>query len=239
MDKISKVCGKELMKALVLLSGGLDSTTCLAMVIDKYGKENVIALSLYYGQKHSKELECAKKISKHYGVKHIKFDVSKIFESSNCSLLASSTNQIPEKSYDEQLKETNGQPVTTYVPFRNGLFLSIAASIAISNECEYIFYAAHRDDAAGNAYPDCSEQFNNAMTEAIKLGSGDKITVCDPFIDKTKADIVKLGTELKVPYELTWSCYNGGEKPCGKCGTCIDRAKAFEINGIKDPLKYN
>lgn len=238
MDKISEVCGEEFMKAIVLFSGGLDSTTCLAMVIDKYGKENVIALSLYYGQKHSKELECAKKISKHYGVKHIKFDVSKIFESSNCSLLASSTNQIPEKSYDEQLKETNGQPVTTYVPFRNGLFLSIAASIAISNNCEEIYYATHKDDAAGNAYPDCSTDFNNTISKAIFIGSGNAVNVKAPFINMNKADIVKQGLSLKVPYEMTWSCYNGKKKPCGKCGTCIDRIKAFEINGVKDPLKY-
>ena len=226
------------MKAIVLFSGGLDSTTCLAMVIDKYGKENVIALSLYYGQKHSKELECAKKISKHYGVKHIKFDVSKIFESSNCSLLTDSTERIPEKSYDEQLKETNGQPVTTYVPFRNGLFLSIAASIAISNDCQEIYYAAHKDDAAGNAYPDCSADFNKTISKAIFIGSGNAVNVKAPFISINKADIVKQGLSLKVPYEMTWSCYNGKEKPCGKCGTCIDRIKAFELNGVKDPLEY-
>lgn len=224
------------MKAIVLFSGGLDSTTCLAVVIDKYGKENVIALSLYYGQKHSKELECAEKISKHYGVKHIKFDVSKIFESSNCSLLTDSTKRIPEKSYDEQLKETNGQPVTTYVPFRNGLFLSIAASIAISNNCQEIYYAAHKDDAAGNAYPDCSTNFNKTISKAIFIGSGNAVNVKAPFININKADIVKQGLRLKVPYEKTWSCYNGGKKPCGKCGTCLDRIKAFELNGLVDPL---
>lgn len=226
------------MKAIVLFSGGLDSTTCLAMVIDKYGKENVIALSLYYGQKHSKELECAEKISKHYGVNHIKFDVSKIFESSNCSLLTSSTNQIPEKSYDEQLKETKGQPVTTYVPYRNGLFLSIAASIAISNDCQEIYYAAHKDDAAGNAYPDCSADFNETISKAIFIGSGNAVNVKVPFINMNKADIVKQGLKIGVPYEMTWSCYNGKEKPCGKCGTCLDRIKAFETNETKDPLQY-
>lgn len=236
MDKISEMGRETSMKSLILLSGGLDSSTCLAYAVDKFGAENTMALSLYYAQKHKRELKSAEKIATYYGVKHIQFDVAQIFEDTKCSLIEGN-DVVPDKSYAEQLQETDGQPVSTYVPFRNGLFLSIAASIAISNECEYIYYAAHRDDAAGNAYPDCSEQFNNAMTEAIKLGSGDKITVCDPFIDKTKADIVKLGTELKVPYELTWSCYNGGEKPCGKCGTCIDRAKAFEINGIKDPLE--
>lgn len=237
MDKISEMGRETSMKSLILLSGGLDSSTCLAYAVDKFGAENTMALSLYYAQKHKRELKSAEKIATYYGVKHIQFDVAQIFEGTKCSLIEGN-DVVPDKSYAEQLQETDGQPVSTYVPFRNGLFLSIAASIAISNECEYIYYAAHRDDAAGNAYPDCSEQFNNAMTEAIKLGSGDKITVCDPFIDKTKADIVKLGTELKVPYELTWSCYNGEDKPCGKCGTCIDRIKAFKINGTADPLKY-
>lgn len=239
MDKISEMGGEELMKAIVLFSGGLDSTTCLAMVIDKYGKENVIALSLHYGQKHSKEIDCSKKIANYYGVKHITFDVSKFFENSNCSLLMASSEEVPEKSYNEQLAETRGKPVTTYVPYRNGMFLSIAASMAISNGCQEIYYAAHKDDAAGNAYPDCSIEFHTAMTKAIEIGSDKAVTICDPFIDKTKADIVKIGTELKVPYEMTWSCYNGKEKPCGKCGTCIDRIKAFELNGVKDPLKYN
>lgn len=227
------------MKAIVLFSGGLDSTTCLAMVVDKYGKENVIALSLHYGQKHSKEIDCSKKIANYYGVKHITFDVSKFFENSNCSLLMASSEEVPEKSYNEQLAETRGKPVTTYVPYRNGMFLSIAASIAISNDCQEIYYAAHKDDAAGNAYPDCSTDFNNTISKAIFIGSGNAVNVKAPFININKADIVKQGLSLKVPYEMTWSCYKGGDKPCGRCGTCIDRIKAFELNGIKDPLKYN
>lgn len=227
------------MKAIVLFSGGLDSTTCLAMVIDKYGKENVIALSLHYGQKHSKEIDCSKKIANYYGVKHITFDVSKFFKNSNCSLLMASSEEVPEKSYNEQLAETRGKPVTTYVPYRNGMFLSIAASMAISNGCQEIYYAAHKDDAAGNAYPDCSTDFNNTISKAIFIGSGNAVNVKAPFININKADIVKQGLSLKVPYEMTWSCYKGGDKPCGRCGTCIDRIKAFELNGIKDPLKYN
>ena len=136
------------------------------------------------------------------------------------------------ESYKEQLDKTGGNPVSTYVPFRNGLFLSAAASIALSKECSYIYYGAHKDDAAGNAYPDCSEVFNNAINTAIYEGSGRQLKVIAPFITSTKADIVKKGIELKVPYEKTWSCYFGGENPCGKCGTCLDRKKAFEINGL-------
>ena len=146
-----------------------------------------------------------------------------------------SSEEIPHESYAKQLEDTNGTPVSTYVPFRNGLFLSSAASIALSRECSVIYYGAHSDDAAGNAYPDCSEAFNNAMNTAIYEGSGKQLEIKAPFVGMTKAGVVKLGMELKVPYELTWSCYEGGEKPCGKCGTCIDRAKAFEQNGIADP----
>ena len=224
------------MKAVVLFSGGLDSSTCLAIAVGRYGAENVLALSLSYGQKHEKEIESARNVAKYYGVKHIEFDVESIFKSSNCSLLKHSSEDIPEESYAEQIKKGTGKPVSTYVPFRNGLFLSIAASIAISEECREIFYGAHGDDAAGNAYPDCSETFNEYIGKAIFEGSGKSVTITAPFIGKNKADVVAEGLRLNVPYELTWSCYEGGDKPCGKCGTCIDRAKAFEANGAKDPL---
>ncbi len=223
------------MKALVLFSGGVDSTTCLGMAIEKYGKENVYTLSVSYGQKHNKEIESADKIARYYGVEHYYLDLAKIFEYSDCSLLKHSGQDIPADSYAEQLKKTGGAPVSTYVPFRNGLFLSSAASFAISKGCDVIYYGAHSDDAAGNAYPDCSEEFNRAMNEAIYLGSGKSLRIEAPFVNWTKADVVKKGLELKVPYQYSWSCYEGGDKPCGKCGTCIDRAKAFEKNGVTDP----
>lgn len=225
------------MKALVLFSGGVDSTTALALAVSRYGKENVIALSVSYGQKHTKEIECARKIAAYYGVEQLYLDLAKIFQYSNCSLLQQSTEDIPEESYAEQIEKTGGTaPVSTYVPFRNGLFLASAASIALSRECEVIFYGAHADDAAGCAYPDCSGVFNDAMNAAIYEGSGRQLHIEAPFVSWSKAQVVKLGLELGVPYELTWSCYAGGEVPCGKCGTCIDRARAFEENGVKDPL---
>ena len=224
------------MKVLVLISGGVDSTTCLAMMVEKYGKENVEALSMYYGQKHKKELECARKIAKYYDVSYQELDLSLIFASSNCSLLEHSGEEIPHSSYKEQIDKSGKKPVSTYVPFRNGLFLSCAASIAISKDCELIYYGAHSDDAAGNAYPDCSLAFEHAMNEAIYEGSGHQLRIEAPFVSWTKKDVVKKGLELKVPYELTWSCYEGGDKPCCVCGTCIDRIKAFELNGVKDPI---
>ncbi|NCB93376.1 MAG: 7-cyano-7-deazaguanine synthase QueC [Clostridia bacterium] len=223
------------MKAMVLFSGGVDSTTCLGIAVNKYGAENVVALSISYGQKHQKEIECANKIAEYYGVEHLYLDLAKIFQYSDCSLLMHSDKEIPEEAYSEQIKKTNGTPVSTYVPFRNGLFLSSAASIALSKECDVIYYGAHSDDAAGSAYPDCSDAFNNAINEAIYVGSGNQLKVEAPFINLTKAEVVKIGLDLKVPYEYTWSCYEGEDKPCGKCGTCIDRAMAFELNGVKDP----
>lgn len=224
------------MKAMVLFSGGVDSTTCLARAVKKHGAENVIALSVYYGQKHTKEIECAEKLVKYYGVKWQTLDLSKIFADSNCSLLKGSDEEIPEGTYAEQLEHSGSGVVSTYVPFRNGLFLSSAASIALSHGCSVIYYGPHADDAAGNAYPDCTPVFNNAMSTAIYEGSGRQLRVEAPFVEMAKKDIVRLGLELQVPYEMTWSCYEGGEKPCGKCGTCIDRIEAFKANGAVDPI---
>lgn len=223
------------MKALVLFSGGVDSTTCLGMAVNQYGRENVIALSVSYGQKHTKEIDCSRAIAKHYQVEHLYLDLAKIFAYSDCSLLSHSNQDIPTDSYAKQLQEADGKPVSTYVPFRNGLFLSSAASIALSKDCSVIYYGAHSDDAAGNAYPDCSDAFNKAMNDAIFIGSGNQLRVEAPFVSLTKAEIVKVGLELAVPYELTWSCYEGKDRPCGVCGTCIDRAQAFAQNGVKDP----
>ena len=198
------------MKALVLFSGGLDSTTCLALAIDKYGKDEVLALSISYGQKHQKEIEAARAVASYYGVKLQTLDLAELFADSDCSLLRGSDAEIPKETYAEQLAQTDGKPVSTYVPFRNGLFLSSAASIALSHGCEVIYYGAHSDDAAGNAYPDCSEDFNNAMNTAIFLGSGKQLSIEAPFVSKTKADVVA-------------------------CGTCRDRAAAFAANGVADP----
>lgn len=224
------------MEAMVLFSGGVDSTTCLAQAVKKHGAENVLALSINYGQKHNKEIESAERLVKYYGVKWQTLDLSLIFADSNCSLLKGSDDEIPKESYSEQLEKTNGAPVSTYVPFRNGLFLASAASIALSHECKVIYYGPHADDAAGNAYPDCSAVFNDAMAKAVYEGSGKQVRIEAPFVNMTKKDIVKLGIELDVPYELTWSCYEGNATPCGICGTCRDRIEAFKANGITDPL---
>lgn len=226
------------MKALVLVSGGVDSTTCLGMAVKEYGQENVIGLSIFYGQRHDKEIKAADAVCDFYKVEHITLDLSTMFQFSDCTLLQHSDGEIPEESYAEQLSKTDGKPVSTYVPFRNGLFLSSASAIALSKGCSKIYYGAHSDDAAGNAYPDCSEAFNKAMNTAIYEGSGKQLEIVAPFISFNKSQVVKKGLEIGVPYELTWSCYEGHEKACGKCGTCIDRKAAFELNGVKDPIEY-
>ncbi len=224
------------MKVMVLSSGGVDSSTCLGLAVKEYGSENVVALSIFYGQKHYKEIEASDSVAKYYGVEHIKLDLSTIFDFSDCSLLAHSDNEIPKESYAEQIKKTAGKPVSTYVPFRNGLFISSAASIALSKGCSKIYYGAHADDSAGNAYPDCSSVFNDAMNKAVYEGSGRQLEIAAPFVGLNKSQVIKKGLEIGVPYKLTWSCYEGGDKPCGVCGTCIDRMKAFEANGVKDPI---
>lgn len=224
------------MKALVLFSGGVDSSTCLALAVQKYGTENVVALSVSYGQKHTKEIKAADAVADFYGVQHIKLDLSTIFKYSDCSLLEQSDKEIPHESYAEQLKKTDGSPVSTYVPFRNGLFIAAAASVALSKGCGVILYGAHADDSAGNAYPDCSPAFNEAMNRAVWEGSGGQVKIEAPFVGMNKSQVVKTGLELGVPYDLTWSCYEGGDVPCGVCGTCRDRLAAFEENGVTDLL---
>ena len=224
------------MKAVVLSSGGLDSTTCLAMAVKKFGSENVVTVSIFYGQRHAKELESAKKVADYYKVAHYEFDAAAIMKFSSSALLNSSTENLEKNSYGEQVKKN--PRIATYVPFRNGLMISMAASFAdglFSGEDTEIFVGVHQDDAAVNAYADCSEKFISAIGEAVEVGTYGKIKIVAPFVGKTKADVVKIGLELKVPYELTWSCYERGEVPCGKCATCIDRAKAFELNNVADP----
>lgn len=225
-------------KALVLSSGGVDSTTCVGIAVNEVGSENVSTVSVFYGQKHNKELECAEKVAEFYNVKHYVLDLSNVLQYSNCSLMKNSTEEIPMMSYADQIKKNGEGKVSTYVPFRNGLMLSAVAALAQSiypNDDVDIYLGAHADDAAGRAYADCSEEFTSAMNTAIVIGTYGKVRVVAPLVNLNKAGVVKLGLSIDVPYKYTWSCYSGGDKPCGHCGTCIDRAKAFEANGISDP----
>lgn len=228
-------------KAVVLNSGGVDSTTCVGLAVEKYGKDNVSTLSVFYGQKHDKELECAKKIAAHYEVAHYEVDLSAVMQFSNCPLLSQSTEAIRHESYAEQIAKDGEGMVRTYVPFRNGLLLSSVTALAVSlypdDEVE-VYYGAHADDAAGRAYADCSPEFADAMNRAINIGTYEKVTLAAPLINMNKGEVVKTGLAIGVPYHLTTSCYEGREKACGTCGTCIDRINAFKVNGVEDPIEY-
>lgn len=228
-------------KAMVLLSGGLDSATCLGIAVTQFGADNVVAVSAQYGQKHIHEVSCADDLAHYYNVRHEFLHLSNIYQFSNCSLLSSSTESVPDGSYEEQQKSSNNDKVSTYVPFRNGVLLSAVAALAQSiypdDEVD-VYIGIHKDDAAGNAYADCSVEFADAISEAISIGTYRKVRIVSPLVNMNKAQVVKKGMELGVPYRLTTSCYKGGEKACGKCGTCIDRINAFKANRIADPIEY-
>lgn len=228
-------------KALILSSGGVDSTTCIGIALTKHQPNDVATVSIEYGQKHQTELESAVKIAEHYHVKHYTLNLTDILKYSNCPLLQNSTASIPEKSYADQIAENGEGMVATYVPFRNGLMLSSVAALAMSlfpEDDVDIYIGAHADDAAGSAYADCSPEFVAAMSAAILIGTYNKVHIIAPLVNMNKAEVVKTGLALNVPYELTYSCYRGGAKACGRCGTCIDRLQAFASNGVKDPIEY-
>lgn len=225
------------MKSVVLLSGGVDSATCLAIEVDKWGAKNVHAVAFNYGQKHEAELENAANVAMFYGVKFSVLEIdSKIYSNSNSSLLKGKGEISHGKTYAEILAEK--EVVDTYVPFRNGLMLSQAAAYAYSVGADIVVYGAHADDAAGDAYPDCTPEFYGFMDKAIYYGTGKKVHLQAPLLTLSKSQVVKWGLELDVPYFLTRSCYENSDESCGTCATCIDRQKAFAENGMTDPIHY-
>ena len=226
------------MKKVVLLSGGVDSTTCLALAVSRYGANNVTALTFLYGQKHANEIENARKVAEHFSVKLVEAHVdSEIFQGSSSTLLKGN-GEISHKSYAELIAEDGEGTVDTYVPFRNGLMLSQAAALAYSLGADEVWYGAHSDDAAGSAYPDCTPEFYESMDKAIFHGTGHKVHLLAPLLNLNKAQVVAAGLKVKAPYELTRSCYEGHEYACGKCATCIDRLNAFGQNLVDDLIQY-
>ena len=215
--------------AVVLLSGGIDSTTLLYLVARTYGVEAVEALSLHYGQRHSKELRCAELTCKNLGVRHTVVDVSGIRKLLKGSALTDDI-EVPEGHYsDETMK-------VTVVPNRNMILLSLAMAKAISSAAGAVFYAAHAGDHL--IYPDCRPEFLRAIREVAKVADFHQVKIYTPFLEWRKDRIVRLGMALGVDYSLTWSCYKGQEKACGKCGTCVERLEAFSLVGVKDPIEY-
>ena len=172
------------------------------------------------------ELEAARKIAAYYKVPHQILEVSSVFSGSKSSLNAENDIEVSTGDYATQTE------ANTEVEFRNGIFISILAGIAMQKGASEIYFGAHLDDS-GVIYPDCSPEFIEAMNQAVQLGSGGKVRLTAPFGQVKKQDIVAKGVELGVPYALTYSCYNGVYPPCGKCGTCIDRNKAFLANGLE------
>ncbi len=219
-------------KAVVMLSGGMDSAVCAAIIKQK-GYE-IAALHLNYGQKtQSKELECFRRLSDHYNaVEKLVVDVSHLSKIGGSSL---TDEKIPvEKSSSGQKDEIP----SSYVPFRNGNILAIAASWAEVIGADVLVIGAMQLDYSG--YPDCREEFFDAMEKAINLGTKPEtnLKILTPIINFTKADVVRKGVELGVPFEYTWSCYSDSDEACGKCDSCVLRLKGFEEAGVEDPIEY-
>lgn len=221
------------MKAVVLLSGGLDSSTCLGMAVDAYGPSQVTAISVEYGQRHQAELTHAASVAQHYRVSHQVVVVPRIFGAGGSSLIVGGPD-LPAASYS-QLPEGKSP---AYVPFRNGVLLSVATAVADTLEADFVYFGAHREDGDRWAYPDCTPEFIGAMANAIHVGTYFKTRLLTPLEWMKKADVVAAGTKLGVPYGLTMSCYAGEEPACGTCPTCRSRYAAFVANGLLDPVPY-
>ncbi len=222
-------------KAVCLLSGGLDS--CVTAYIAKNMDYKIYALSFTYGQRHSRELESAKKIASSIPVeKHIIFDIN-LSQFGGSSLLNTFKDSIP----NHPLEEIGREIPPTYVPARNTIFLSIALAYAETIDAETIFIGVNATDYSG--YPDCRPEYIEAYQNMANLATkkaveGHPIKIETPLINLSKADIIRRGVELKAPFHLTWSCYRGGTKACGRCDSCLLRLKGFKEAGVKDPISY-
>lgn len=212
--------------SIIILSGGMDSVTLLHA-----RKDNIaLAVTFDYGSNHAaREIECARWHCQLLGIEHIIIPLEFMHQYFNSSLL-SGGDAIPEGHYaDENMK-------STVVPFRNGIMLSIACGLAESRGLKYVYIANHSGDHA--IYPDCRATFIESMSEAMAYGTYEHIKIAAPFTNLTKGDIAHIGAELGVDYTHTYSCYKGGERHCGKCGTCVERKEAFADAGVEDPTEY-
>lgn len=217
-------------KAVVLVSGGIDSSVLLYSLVANY---ECYPFTIDYGQKHHKEIVAARNICEarnHDLLLRLRMiNVSQALRGLLPSALTG-VGEIPEGHYaEESMKQT-------VVPNRNMILIAIAVGYAQGIGAEYVAYAAHSGDHY--IYPDCRPEFVHAMGPAIMKATGDEVLLLSPFVDKTKADLIKLGTKFTVPFKMTWSCYKGGEKHCGRCGTCVERMEAFRLAGVSDPTEY-
>lgn len=213
-------------KSMIILSGGMDSVTLLY----DYEEEIALAVTFDYGSNHNKrEEEFAKYHCEKLGIEHITIPLTFIHDYFKSSLLEGAS-AIPDGHYEDETMKS------TVVPFRNGIMLSIACGIAESRGFETVFIANHFGDHA--IYPDCRKGFIDAMSETMRLGTYKGILIDAPYTSLTKTDIAKIGKSLGIDYSKTYSCYKGGEKHCGKCGTCVERKEALRDAGIEDPTEY-
>lgn len=215
-------------KVTVLFSGGLDSTVALALAKRDYDLE--YALFIDYGQRHIKEIESAKYVAKAYSARLMVLDMSGWGRAICGSALTDPRIEVPDEKYDWE------SMALTVVPNRNGTMLMAAAGIAASLSIDEVWAAVHGGDHY--LYADCRPDFFDAVSQAVYLGTEGRVAVRAPFLRMTKTDIVRIGVELNVPFEHTWSCYVGGDRQCGRCGTCRERVQAFTDAGVFDPTNY-
>ena len=216
------------MKALVLFSGGLDSTV-LATQLKAEGAETRL-LSIDYGQRHARELKRAEQIAQTLELPHQVLRLPDLGPLLGGSSLTDENVALPEGHYAEESMKA------TVVPNRNMILLALAGGHALSIGFDAIAYAAHAGDHT--IYPDCRPEFADAMETALGLADWEKLSLHRPFVHLSKTDLVKKGAELGAPLHLTWSCYAGREIHCGKCGTCVERKEAFALAKIPDPTEY-
>jgi 7-cyano-7-deazaguanine synthase len=215
------------MRCVVLHSGGLDSTVLLYHL--RATGADVRALVVNYGQRHRCEISAATVICAQADISHQIIDLTSIAPLLGGSALTDDV-PVPMQAYDvDSLK-------ITVVPNRNMILLSLAAAWAVSLKFDAVAYAAHGGDH--EVYPDCRPEFADAMDRALQLCDWHSVRLHQPFVNKSKAEVVSMGASLNVPFEFTWSCYLGGSIHCGQCGTCDERRKAFEIAGVPDPTRY-
>lgn len=213
--------------ALVLHSGGIDSSTCLYLAVKSFDK--VYGVSIDYGQRHRREIKAAREICREAGCEHV---IQKV-QPPPKSMLTDPSAKIPDISYAE-IKGVS----PTYVPFRNGLLLSSVTGYAYNLKAQAVFFGAHAEDAQDWAYSDCTPEFIGAMANAIYIGTYHQVRLHTPLMWLNKAQIISLGTTLKVPFHLTWSCYAGEKLHCSTCPTCRARKAAFDAADVIDPTEY-
>lgn len=217
-------------KAVVVLSGGMDSTTALYQA--KADGYEVYAISFNYGQRHKKELIKAREICELNGIEHHVVMLDSITKLISNSSLTNPDIEVPEGHYAEETMKA------TVVPNRNMIMASIALGYAVNIKAEKLYLGVHAGDHF--IYPDCRPEFVNALDLAGLFGNEGfaRVKIHAPFVEIGKHDIVTIGNKLEVPYEMTWSCYKGDLLHCGKCGTCVERKEAFDLAKVEDPTQY-